>query len=471
MKKILFFIMFLSNYSNALTLPNTIINNNSPSRIDENFKQISESFDYYENQPVLNTSSPTFADIITGNPTIDVRYYGANGNDTNDDTTAIQNAIGSGLRVVFLPPGDFYITGITIPSSPIKFIGSGEYTTRLIFSGLHTGTTAISIQGDTNYVEMGNFSIVASCLDNPTGAYASSGVAVSCGHLMKANLHDMQITNFYQGMELDTALSCNLKNITLEGLGYSPWTSQNIGLRVGKIGGSMQATTVVAENMYISNFSNGIKNEMCEGLLLLQPIIENYYEGIWNRYYTTIENAYMEGGDPLRESIYNQYNYILDLFPIKEDGIKTGNMYQTTKFGNGVNGFGTLNPDTILDIKTTGANGTVVHIDGDVGAPKMIYFNEFEARKWLIGMDNLGGINTDFIIDENINPTYPHFIVKSGTGYIGVSTGTAISPLTVAGDVRISTNTAGLILRSPDGSYWRETISNAGTVTWTDIGH
>lgn len=28
----------------------------------------------------------------------------------------------------------------------------------------------------------------------------------------------------------------------------------------------------------------------------------------------------------------------------------------------------------------------------------------------------------------------------------------------------------GLVLRSPDGNYWRATISNAGAVTWTNLG-
>ena len=36
-------------------------------------------------------------------------------------------------------------------------------------------------------------------------------------------------------------------------------------------------------------------------------------------------------------------------------------------------------------------------------------------------------------------------------------------------DVEVQDATKGLILRSPDGSRWRATISNAGVPTWTKL--
>jgi len=38
------------------------------------------------------------------------------------------------------------------------------------------------------------------------------------------------------------------------------------------------------------------------------------------------------------------------------------------------------------------------------------------------------------------------------------------------GDITIDDSAKGLLLKSPNGHYWRGTISNAGAVTWTDTG-
>ena len=55
----------------------------------------------------------------------------------------------------------------------------------------------------------------------------------------------------------------------------------------------------------------------------------------------------------------------------------------------------------------------------------------------------------------------------------GLLAGAAISPtdgMAVQSDILITTATKGLVLRSPDGHYWRGTISNLGSVTWADLG-
>lgn len=37
-------------------------------------------------------------------------------------------------------------------------------------------------------------------------------------------------------------------------------------------------------------------------------------------------------------------------------------------------------------------------------------------------------------------------------------------------EIIVDSTTAGIVLKSPDLNYWRATISNAGVVTWTNIG-
>jgi hypothetical protein len=46
----------------------------------------------------------------------------------------------------------------------------------------------------------------------------------------------------------------------------------------------------------------------------------------------------------------------------------------------------------------------------------------------------------------------------------------AINSPTVSSYSIIDSPTHGLIIRSPNLHYWGLTISNAGTVTWTDLG-
>jgi hypothetical protein len=37
-------------------------------------------------------------------------------------------------------------------------------------------------------------------------------------------------------------------------------------------------------------------------------------------------------------------------------------------------------------------------------------------------------------------------------------------------DLIVDNTTSGLILKSPNGHYWRATISDLGAVTWADLG-
>ena len=48
--------------------------------------------------------------------------------------------------------------------------------------------------------------------------------------------------------------------------------------------------------------------------------------------------------------------------------------------------------------------------------------------------------------------------------------GYGVVKVDVPGDVISDNSAKGLVLVSPNGHYWRATISNAGVVTWTDLG-
>jgi hypothetical protein len=72
-----------------------------------------------------------------------VLNYGATGNGTTDDTTAIQSAINAcqtaGGGVVFFPPGTYKITaGLTISADNIQIVGSG-WSSQILASGAISG--------------------------------------------------------------------------------------------------------------------------------------------------------------------------------------------------------------------------------------------------------------------------------------------------------------------------------------------
>lgn len=81
--------------------------------------------------------------------TVSVKQYGAKGDGSTDDTTAIQNAVNSGAGFVLFPAGTYIVSQtITLPSNT-TVSGVGRNST--IKSGPTWGTAATSIVGGNNY--------------------------------------------------------------------------------------------------------------------------------------------------------------------------------------------------------------------------------------------------------------------------------------------------------------------------------
>lgn len=59
----------------------------------------------------------------------------------------------------------------------------------------------------------------------------------------------------------------------------------------------------------------------------------------------------------------------------------------------------------------------------------------------------------------------------AASGYAGLnSVNRTTKGVDTADDIITDSTAKGPVLKSPNGHYWRETISNAGVVTWTDLG-
>jgi nitrous oxidase accessory protein NosD len=71
----------------------------------------------------LATSTPSiaqFSDVVS------VKTYGAKGNGTTDDTTAVQNAFNSGKAGIYFPKGTYKVRALTVPDSVAHIYGHAE---------------------------------------------------------------------------------------------------------------------------------------------------------------------------------------------------------------------------------------------------------------------------------------------------------------------------------------------------------
>lgn len=73
-----------------------------------------------------------------------------------------------------------------------------------------------------------------------------------------------------------------------------------------------------------------------------------------------------------------------------------------------------------------------------------------------------------------IRATYPTFqeAIRAISTYWNnaFSTTRMIRGVDATDDVIIDTNTKGVVLRSPDGNYWRIAVSNVGALSATSLG-
>lgn len=112
--------------------------------------------------------------MITGAP-VNVRDFGAVGDGTTDDTSAIQAAIASSTKNIYFPAGTYKVTSsLTITGAGVNISGSGS-STILNFSTLASGH-AISFGNGTTQASGCNLSNIAM-----TGGGGASGLRLAGG--------------------------------------------------------------------------------------------------------------------------------------------------------------------------------------------------------------------------------------------------------------------------------------------------
>ena len=139
--------------------------------------------------------------------------------------------------------------------------------------------------------------------------------------------------------------------------------------------------------------------------------------------------------------------------------------------GHGNVGIGTTTPNYKLQV--TGANAGILDAlkirttqANDTGVGSRLVFSE--TSDVVIGMLTSKFDGTNWIMNLGTNDLDPTVTLKKGN--VGIGTTAPGSKLTVtSGDVYVDTSTSGIILKSPDGTCARGTISNTDVLTFASI--
>lgn len=166
----------------------------------------------------------------------DVKNYGAKGDGFTDDTAAIQSALNSGVKYVYLPAGDYRFTGLTVPSY-VKIFGDGAKTTTLSFTP--TTGDGLALADSNEYVQIYNIKIYA--------INASTGTAIESNGTRCADFEmtNCEIEGFKKGFESDCMINFRFGQNRWIGRGKA--YSGGIGINI-----SSGSTTGTIESNYVS---------------------------------------------------------------------------------------------------------------------------------------------------------------------------------------------------------------------------
>lgn len=161
--------------------------------------------------------------------------YGAAGNGTTDDTTAVQNAANAvaaaGGGTLFLPPGNFKL------SSALSLTGANTVSLLGVGPGISILTQSST---SANGITYNPTSLTAAAMQNLSVVGPGSGTGI--GILMEAN------------GGAGSAVSCNLENVTVSGFG-----SHNLEL-VGGVGCSLDTVNSASSGGHCFFLSGGTGN-------------------------------------------------------------------------------------------------------------------------------------------------------------------------------------------------------------------
>lgn len=158
---------------------------------------------------------------------IDVRNYGALGDNSHDDTTAIQKAIDVGIstgRRVYIPAGFYKITTLNIPDNihlygdfpefnGVYWFGWSGYTDLATHA---TGTWLRSTLTSGNAINVGSLSTYTSIKLNDIGVIgpgSGTSIGVKLNQANRSRITNIQTINFATGLYADVTIDATYTDI------------------------------------------------------------------------------------------------------------------------------------------------------------------------------------------------------------------------------------------------------------------
>lgn len=207
--------------------------------------------------------------------TVSVKDFGAVGDGTADDTVAIQAALDSGAKSVYIPAGTYKITTTLSVPTRVSIYGDGGVATLILcFSCDGLTFTATGFENDCNFYE--DFGLVGSAGAN----YIAINVPTGAGTKYGLNFSRVRIFDFNEGIKLDNSLYASISDcvfgyintaITLGNVSTFTKISNN---NIVALGGDTHSGTAVSRGIYLQGGSN------CEAIKINNNFIYGFETGI-----------------------------------------------------------------------------------------------------------------------------------------------------------------------------------------------
>jgi hypothetical protein len=163
---------------------------------------------------------------------VNIKDFGAVGNDSTDDTTAIQNAINSAVstnKSLYIPAGTYKITASLTISDEIVMYGDGNQQSILKLYTSSSSTFAIVCDLPDNSSVVG-LDISNIGITGNGGAASGGGIywatTATNSAFSQSSIHDVYIKNVTTGVSLNGVVyMCDFSRITVTGVASYGWKS------------------------------------------------------------------------------------------------------------------------------------------------------------------------------------------------------------------------------------------------------
>ena len=371
---------------------------------------------------------------------VNVKDWGAVGDDTTDDTTAITNAIAaipSTGGTLYFPPGTYKITSaITFnkPASLILGAGSEYGATTIHQASSNTGAFVIAptldgTRDQTNLIR-GMLIKGAGSATSGRGVYASSDV----------HLEDVGIVGFYDGLYWGTA--------TYYSRAYGCFFTNNA--RAGVVIDSCNNITVDNCRMTGNFGGGGLIGAMQYGVLIGCPFPTGLNLRVVN---SSIEYFSLDG------------IYASGVF----SGEFSGNYFETQESSTG---HAHINLGPVNAAKAVFIHGNYFQGDGTAGfnaimgtsTDRITVASNYFGVNAAIGIAASGGSNSNWLLINNVNSPAGTFSLPSSSYTLDPSTPPMSDPTTTEGDMIY--RTSGSPGRLAVGASGKVLTSNGTDPTW-----